>query len=158
MDHNIIYKHESNRNKKCLSVGNFGIMSVVVCSLSVAYTMLYRGLKYLLKIPYIIQDYPKYCPMSKKISQKWMVFVFGSTPTHLHQSFTESFTTFWSIDMPDITARYGKFLVFIAFFVYVHTLNFYKLYVIFQAWTIFKKGVSRLKPFLWAYLFIFIVI
>ena len=31
--------------------------TVVVCSASTAYTSLYRGLKYLLEIPYFIQDY-----------------------------------------------------------------------------------------------------
>ena len=30
-----IYKHESFKNKKCLSVGNFGILSFVVVSLYV---------------------------------------------------------------------------------------------------------------------------
>ena len=51
-------KHESDKNKKCSSVGNFGILSVVVicsavvvivCSTSTAYTSLYRDLKYQLK-------------------------------------------------------------------------------------------------------------
>ena len=53
-----IYKHVSDNSKKCLSVGNFGILSVVVvgvlCSASTAYTGLCRGLKYLLKVRYII--------------------------------------------------------------------------------------------------------
>ena len=37
-----IYKYESDKNKKCLYVGNFGILPVVVL--------------YLLKIPYFIHD------------------------------------------------------------------------------------------------------
>ena len=56
------------------------------------YASLCRGLKYLLKILYFIQDYPKallnfwflrlfvwtgrkHCPMSEKLSQKWMAFI-----------------------------------------------------------------------------------
>ena len=56
LDPNIsIYKHESdNLRNFCLSVG---IMSVfVVCSASTAYTGLCKGLKYLLKVRYIILD------------------------------------------------------------------------------------------------------
>ena len=82
-----IYKHESDKNKKFLPFGNFEIPSVfVICSASTAYNS-FRGLKYLLEIPYIIQNYPnvtefkifetlclgssKNYPMSeKKISQK----------------------------------------------------------------------------------------
>ena len=55
MDH--IYKHVSDNSKKCLSVGNSGILSVivvVVCVLAPAYTSLCRGLEYLLKVRYII--------------------------------------------------------------------------------------------------------
>ena len=86
-----------------MSVDNFGIMSIVIYSTSVAYTSLYRGLKYLLKIPYFIHNYPnmagflifetlfwasrKHCPISEKISQKWAGFVFGRT--HFHQTFTK---------------------------------------------------------------------
>ena len=44
-----IYKHESDKNRKCLSV---------CCYLWPTYTSLCRGLKKLLKVPYIIQDYP----------------------------------------------------------------------------------------------------
>ena len=50
-----IYKHKSDKNKKCVSVGNFKILSVT-CSASAAYTSLCRGLKYLLKVGYIILD------------------------------------------------------------------------------------------------------
>ena len=50
-----IYKHDIN--KKCLSVGNSGILSVVVCSASVTYTSLCRGLKYVLKLCYITLVY-----------------------------------------------------------------------------------------------------
>ena len=39
-----IYKHVSNKNKKYLSVGNFGILSVV-CNATAAYTSLFRNLK-----------------------------------------------------------------------------------------------------------------
>ena len=41
-----IYKHESDK-----------IVIVVFCSMSIAYTSSCRGLKYLVKITYIIQDY-----------------------------------------------------------------------------------------------------
>ena len=37
------YKHESDRNKECLSVGNFGIL-YVVCSAPTDYTSLSRSL------------------------------------------------------------------------------------------------------------------
>ena len=60
-----VYKHKSDKNKKCLSVGNSGILSVVrclllsvVCSVSTVYTNIYRALKYLLKVRYIILIYP----------------------------------------------------------------------------------------------------
>ena len=46
-----IFKDVSDNSKKCLCVGNFRILSVVVDSLC-------RGLKYLLKIKYIILNYP----------------------------------------------------------------------------------------------------
>ena len=45
----IIYMHESDKSKKCLSVGNFGILSVV-CNVSAAQTNVCRSLKYLLKM------------------------------------------------------------------------------------------------------------
>ena len=46
----IIYKRESDKNHKCLSVSNFGILSlVIVCSTSTVYTSLSRDSKYLLK-------------------------------------------------------------------------------------------------------------
>ena len=48
-----IYKH---KNKKSLSVGNFKIL--FICSESVSYTSLCRGLKYLPKRSYIVLDYP----------------------------------------------------------------------------------------------------
>ena len=59
-----IYKHESDKNNKCRSIGLFGILSVVsvvvLYSGSIAYTCLFiRGLKFLIKIPYFIQNYPK---------------------------------------------------------------------------------------------------
>ena len=62
----LLYKHVSYKSKKCLSVGNarissvgnFGILSVVVvvvvCVLAPAYTSLCRGLKYSPKVRYII--------------------------------------------------------------------------------------------------------
>ena len=37
----IIYKNESNQNNNSLSVGNFGILFVIVC-VSIAYTSLFR--------------------------------------------------------------------------------------------------------------------
>ena len=52
-----IYKHESDKNKKCLSVDNSGIL-FVVCSEFTAYTCLCRDLKYLLKVGYIILVFP----------------------------------------------------------------------------------------------------
>ena len=45
-----IYKRVSDNYKKCLSIGNFGIL-YVVCSGSAAYTSLCRGLKYLQRAP-----------------------------------------------------------------------------------------------------------
>ena len=47
-----------NINKKCLFVGNFGILSVVVCNAFTANTSLRIGLKYLLKITHFISNYP----------------------------------------------------------------------------------------------------
>ena len=51
-----IYMHESNKNKKCLTASNFRILSVVVevCSPPTAYTSYGKGLKYLLKVRFII--------------------------------------------------------------------------------------------------------
>ena len=54
-----IYKHESDKNKKNLSVGYLGILSVVVCCGPIAYTSLCRDLKYLLNITHFILDYHK---------------------------------------------------------------------------------------------------
>ena len=57
-----IYKHVLDNYKKCLSVGNSGILSVVVvvvCVLAPAYTSLCRGLKYSPKVMYIILVDPK---------------------------------------------------------------------------------------------------
>ena len=51
-----IYKHISNKSKKCLSFDNSGILSVV-CLCPSAYTSLCRGLKYLLKARYIVLDF-----------------------------------------------------------------------------------------------------
>ena len=51
------YTHELDKNKEYLSVDNFGILSVFV-STPKAYINLCRDLKYLLKIPYFIRDYP----------------------------------------------------------------------------------------------------
>ena len=54
-----IYKHESDKNKKCLSVSNFGILSVVViCSTPTACASLCRFLEYLLKLTFFIQNHP----------------------------------------------------------------------------------------------------
>ena len=56
------YKHVSDNSRKCLSVGNFRILFDVglsVCDASTAYTSSCRGLKYLLKLRYIIiLNYP----------------------------------------------------------------------------------------------------
>ena len=46
------YKHESDKNKKYLSVDSFRILSIVVSSVSITYTSLCRGLK----IPYSISN------------------------------------------------------------------------------------------------------
>ena len=49
-------KPESDKNKKCVTFDNFGILFAVieVCGTAPVYTSLCRGLKYLLKIPYFI--------------------------------------------------------------------------------------------------------
>ena len=53
-----IYNHFLDNSKKCLSVGNSGILSVVVvvvvCVIAPACTSLCRGRKYLIKVRYII--------------------------------------------------------------------------------------------------------
>ena len=71
MDH--IYKHISDKSKKCLSV-------VVVCVLAPAYTSLFRVLKYSPKVRYIWQ----HCPMSEKQNYKneRHNLAFGSTYLH----------------------------------------------------------------------------
>ena len=55
-----IYKHVSGNSKKCLSVGNSGILTVVVgvWILAPTYTSLCRGLTYSQKVRYIIVVYP----------------------------------------------------------------------------------------------------
>ena len=58
-----IYKHVSDKNKKCLSVGNFEILSVVlrlsVCIVSTAYTSLfYEIFTNSKEVWYIILNYP----------------------------------------------------------------------------------------------------
>ena len=45
-------------SKACLSCILEFYLSLSICSASIAYTILCRGLKYLLKVPYIILDYP----------------------------------------------------------------------------------------------------
>ena len=90
---------------KIWNIDNFGILSVVVCSVFAAYTSFCKGLKCLLKVRYIILLYPKLTEFLifefltlfgqvknialclKKISEKWTAFVFGST--YPHQTFTE---------------------------------------------------------------------
>ena len=94
----------------CLSVF-FGILSAVCCScLSVARlanTSLFGGLKYLLKLMYIL-IWPDFLNFQdslfghvrnialclKIISQKWMVFVFGKTK--LHKTFTECMSNLYT--------------------------------------------------------------
>ena len=51
-----------NKNKKCLSIGNFGILSVVFGA-STVFTSLRRGLKYLFKVWYITLVYPNVANM-----------------------------------------------------------------------------------------------
>ena len=53
-----IYKHESDKKEKCLSVIEKICLFSVVCSASAVYSSLCRGLKYLLKVWYIILVYP----------------------------------------------------------------------------------------------------
>ena len=60
-----IYKHVLDNSKKCLSVVVVVVVVVVIvvvvgvlCSASTAYTGLCRGLKYLLKVRYIIPNHP----------------------------------------------------------------------------------------------------
>ena len=92
-----IYKHVSDKTKKCLSVGNFGIQTIV-CVLAPTYTLC-RSLKYLLKVRYIILIRPQRSRIFdfqdrfsrqvgntalclKIISQKWATFAFSSTYLH----------------------------------------------------------------------------
>ena len=63
----IIYKHVSDKSKKCLSVRKSEILSV----LAPAYTSLCRGLENLLKVRYIILVDPNVVGFLKVISQKW---------------------------------------------------------------------------------------
>ena len=85
-----IYKHVSDNSKKCLSVVNFGLLSVVVvvvvCSAFLAYISICRGLEKLLKITFIIWNHPnvagflifntvffagrQHCPMSENENNK----------------------------------------------------------------------------------------
>ena len=52
-----MYKHELEKIRNaCLFV--ISEFCITVCSASTAYTRLCRGLKYLLKVPYIITNYP----------------------------------------------------------------------------------------------------
>ena len=53
-----IYKHELDKNKKCLSVDNFGILLSLDYRVPAAFAGLCKGLKYLPKIQYFILDYP----------------------------------------------------------------------------------------------------
>ena len=55
-------KYVLDNSKKCLCLGNFGILSVglSVCSASTAYNSLCRGLNYLLKVRYIILTWPDF--------------------------------------------------------------------------------------------------
>ena len=87
----IIYKHISDKSKKCLS----GILSIVVdCVFTPAYTSLCRGLKYLLKVRYIILDPLR--DVWKIKSQKWAVFAFGShILTKLSQNVCLNNTHIW---------------------------------------------------------------
>ena len=75
-----------DKNKQCLSVRNFGIQSavivVVVCSAFTAYTSLCRGLKYLLKVRYIILVYPNLARFLYKNIKKITKFVFDNTNFH----------------------------------------------------------------------------
>ena len=79
-----IYKHVSD--------GNFGFLPVV-CNASAAYTRLCKGLKYLLKVRYIILNYPDFdfrdslfgkgknidlC-LKNNIKNKLTAFVYGKT-------------------------------------------------------------------------------
>ena len=48
---------ESDKNKKCLYVILEFCLLCVVSSMSAVYTRLFRGLKYLLKVPYIMRNY-----------------------------------------------------------------------------------------------------
>ena len=88
--------------QKCLYVGYFEFCLVCCRLRSVAYTSLCWGLKYLLKMPYFIQDYLnvtgffileffwaswQYGPIFEKISQKWMAFAFFNI--YHCQTFTE---------------------------------------------------------------------
>ena len=52
-----LYKHEPDKNKKCLNVGYSGILEFglsSICVLAPTYISSCRGLEYLLKVQYII--------------------------------------------------------------------------------------------------------
>ena len=95
-----IHKHVSDNSKKnsYLSVGNFRIL-FVVCSASAAYTSLCRGLKYLLKVRYVILVYSN---VAEILISNAVFFIAGYKQglmsedngicvrkTQLHQTFTE---------------------------------------------------------------------
>ena len=112
----------------------------VVCSSSAAYTSLCRSLKYLLKVSYIIQNYPSivrflnfktlFLDRSKTLPYVWKnitemnnicVWKDIASPK-FHRICVLLILTFWYIYMLDVTASYGTSLEFIAFFlgIFIH--------------------------------------
>ena len=145
-----IYKHVSDNSKKCLSVGNSEILSVVcrpssavvvvvVCVLAPAYTSLCRELKYSPKVGYIIVVDPLWTgflifetvfldrtatlPYVWKIHHKneWHLCLVAHRFTKLSQNVYLVNTHILVYRQPDVTVSYGRPFDFIKFFGYFHT-------------------------------------
>ena len=138
--------HESDRSKKCLYVGNFGIVSIV-CSASTAYKSLCRGLKYLLEKLYfiLILTWPKlwflrlffsagrkHCSMSHKKDRHL------SLVTYIFTKYEQNLCLINIHNIPDVTASYGKSLDFIALlgiFLYYRQPLMSELFYLHQTFT-----------------------
>ena len=73
------------RPKWTIYVNNFGIL----CRLPVAYNGLCRGLKYSLKVPYIILDYPNVAGFWYSLFGQFENIALCLNKKYLHQTFTE---------------------------------------------------------------------
>ena len=113
-----IYKHESDKNKKCLS----SCLSSVAClQPTPAYV------EALLKIPYFILGYPNIARFlifetlclcrTKTLTYVWQKY----DKNERHLRLVAHIQIFWYIDMPDGTTNYGTPFDFIEFFGYFHT-------------------------------------